>query len=117
MSVYDVTFGSLGLVCAYLAYKTNPFKSDVEATSAFTSFQRNYVRVCVLDHDDVRLASGALHDPQRGPYVYALYQHYGYNQAEIGVRTFMLNYLCVIFQILFIAGFGSSMVFGTMGND
>ncbi len=36
----------------------------------------------------------------QGPYVYALYQHYGFNQAEIGT--------------LFIAGFGSSMVFGTM---
>ncbi|GAB5355177.1 hypothetical protein AAMO2058_000183400 [Amorphochlora amoebiformis] len=91
MSVYDVTFGSLGLVCAYLAYKTNPFKSDVEATSAFTSFQRNYVFVFL---------TMMMSDWLQGPYVYALYQHYGYNQAEIG--------------ILFIAGFGSSMVFGTM---
>jgi hypothetical protein len=32
--------------------------------------------------------------------VYALYQHYGYGQGDIGR--------------LFIAGFGSSMVFGTV---
>lgn len=36
----------------------------------------------------------------QGPYVYALYQHYGYDQGDIGR--------------LFIAGFGSSMVFGTI---
>lgn len=36
----------------------------------------------------------------QGPYVYALYQHYGYKQADIGR--------------LFIAGFGSSMIFGTI---
>jgi hypothetical protein len=36
----------------------------------------------------------------QGPYVYALYQHYGYTTGDIGK--------------LFIAGFGSSMVFGTI---
>ena len=36
----------------------------------------------------------------QGPYVYALYQHYGYDKGDIGR--------------LFIAGFGSSMVFGTI---
>lgn len=36
----------------------------------------------------------------QGPYVYALYQHYGYEVKDIGR--------------LFIAGFGSSMVFGTI---
>lgn len=36
----------------------------------------------------------------QGPYVYALYQHYGYEKGDIGR--------------LFIAGFGSSMVFGTI---
>lgn len=35
----------------------------------------------------------------QGPYVYALYQHYGFDRGAIGR--------------LFIAGFGSSMVFGT----
>ncbi|GLC76548.1 hypothetical protein PLESTF_001795000 [Pleodorina starrii] len=36
----------------------------------------------------------------QGPYVYALYQHYGYSVKDIGR--------------LFIAGFGSSMIFGTV---
>ncbi len=36
----------------------------------------------------------------QGPYVYALYQHYGFERGDIGR--------------LFIAGFGSSMVFGTI---
>ena len=36
----------------------------------------------------------------QGPYVYALYQHYGFDRGDIGR--------------LFIAGFASSMVFGTI---
>ena len=36
----------------------------------------------------------------QGPYVYALYQHYGFERGDIGR--------------LFIAGFGSSMIFGTV---
>eukprot|EP00951_Prasinocladus_malaysianus_P021438 scaffold177277_cov42-Prasinocladus_malaysianus.AAC.3 len=36
----------------------------------------------------------------QGPYVYALYQHYGFHRGDIG--------------LLFIAGFGSSLVFGTV---
>lgn len=36
----------------------------------------------------------------QGPYVYALYQHYGFSIGDIGT--------------LFIAGFGSSMIFGTV---
>lgn len=36
----------------------------------------------------------------QGPYVYALYQHYGFDRTAIGQ--------------LFIAGFGSSLLFGTL---
>jgi len=36
----------------------------------------------------------------QGPYVYALYQHYGFSRGDIGR--------------LFIAGFGSSLLFGTL---
>jgi hypothetical protein len=43
------------------------------------------------------LAAG---DWLQGPYIYALYEHYGYKVGDIGR--------------LFIAGFGSSMVFGTL---
>ncbi len=38
----------------------------------------------------------------QGPYIYALYEHYGYKVGDIGR--------------LFIAGFGSSMVFGTLAG-
>lgn len=41
----------------------------------------------------------AVGDWLQGPYVYALYESYGYSPAQIGQ--------------LFIAGFGSSMLFGT----
>ena len=39
----------------------------------------------------------------QGPYVYALYEYYGYEVGDIGR--------------LFIAGFGSSMVFGTIAGS
>ncbi len=52
-----------------------------------------------------RLGSPSLHhlaagDWLQGPYVYALYQYYGFDVKDIGR--------------LFIAGFGSSMIFGTI---
>ena len=46
------------------------------------------------------LTSCAAGDWLQGPYVYALYQHYNFSRGDIGR--------------LFIAGFGSSMVFGTV---
>ena len=58
--------------------------------AAFQQFQRSYVFVYCW------MVAG---DWLQGPYVYALYEHYGYGIADIG--------------ILFIAGFGSSMLFGT----
>jgi len=45
-------------------------------------------------------SSAAVGDWMQGPYVYALYEHYGYAVKDI--------------SRLFIAGFGSSMVFGTL---
>jgi hypothetical protein len=39
----------------------------------------------------------------QGPYVYALYSYYGYTKGDIGK--------------LFIAGFGSSMIFGTIAGS
>ena len=39
-------------------------------------------------------------DWMQGPYVYALYDHYGFDKEQIAH--------------LFIAGFGSSMLFGTV---
>lgn len=54
------------------------------------AFRNNYLAVYSLQ---------MLGDWLQGPYVYALYEHYGYSPAQIGQ--------------LFIAGFGSSMLFGT----
>ena len=46
------------------------------------------------------LPACAAGDWLQGPYVYALYQYYGFDVKDIGR--------------LFIAGFGSSMIFGTI---
>ena len=62
-----------------------------EATRAkWQKLLRKYLAVYLL---------GTLSDWLQGPYVYALYADYGYSQHEIAV--------------LFVAGFGSSMVFGS----
>ncbi|CAI5512872.1 unnamed protein product, partial [Closterium sp. Naga37s-1] len=66
-------------------------KDRAQTTPAFESFKNNYLLVYCL------MMAG---DWLQGPYVYALYQHYGYDKGDIGR--------------LFIAGFGSSMVFGTI---
>eukprot|EP01006_Ploeotia_vitrea_P020250 TRINITY_DN52524_c0_g1_i1.p1 TRINITY_DN52524_c0_g1~~TRINITY_DN52524_c0_g1_i1.p1 ORF type:complete len:335 (-),score=161.63 TRINITY_DN52524_c0_g1_i1:616-1620(-) len=66
-------------------------KGGTVVTEGFKKFQRTYLIVYL-----VMMAADWL----QGPYVYALYSHYGYSQQEIGV--------------LFIAGFASSMVFGTI---
>jgi len=56
----------------------------------FKRFQKTYLIVyfCVMAGDWLQ-----------GPYVYALYDSYGFDQHDIAV--------------LFVAGFGSSMIFGT----
>ncbi|MEW5319725.1 MAG: hypothetical protein WDW38_010861 [Sanguina aurantia] len=59
--------------------------------SAFVKLRNNYVLVYAL------MMAG---DWLQGPYVYALYEYYGYDVKDIGR--------------LFIAGFGSSMVVGTV---
>ena len=57
-------------------------------------------------YDWIRCLRAARHpsttagDWLQGPYVYALYRHYGFDRGAIGQ--------------LFIAGFGSSMIFGTI---
>jgi len=63
---------------------------DASQSKTFKDFQKNYLLVYLL-----AVASDWL----QGPYVYALYSEYGYSKSDIGV--------------LFIAGFGSSALFGT----
>lgn len=74
----------------------DPPSADVNAASEnaanirHTQLVRKYLTVYLL---------AALSDWLQGPYVYALYDAYGYSQHDIA--------------ILFVAGFGSSMVFGS----
>ncbi|XP_024383533.1 uncharacterized protein [Physcomitrium patens] len=66
-------------------------KDRITTSPAFNAFKNNYLVVYSL------MMAG---DWLQGPYVYALYVFYGYNKGDIGK--------------LFIAGFGSSMIFGTV---
>lgn len=70
--------------------KINSAASDTAATIRHSQLLRKYLVVYLL---------AALSDWLQGPYVYALYDAYGYSQHDIAV--------------LFVAGFGSSMVFGS----
>ncbi|KAL3677576.1 hypothetical protein R1sor_027524 [Riccia sorocarpa] len=89
-SFYYLVFGVQ--VAILLAMELGQGQKDRIATSsAFSSFKNNYLVVYCL------MMAG---DWLQGPYVYALYAHYGYTEGEIGR--------------LFIAGFGSSMLFGTI---
>ncbi|KAH7442825.1 hypothetical protein KP509_02G004000 [Ceratopteris richardii] len=65
-------------------------KDRIITNTAFSSFKNNYLVVYCL------MMAG---DWLQGPYVYFLYTQYGFNKGDIGR--------------LFIAGFGSSMIFGT----
>ncbi|MED6109364.1 hypothetical protein PIB30_032844 [Stylosanthes scabra] len=87
---YYMVFGVLAAVVAALELsKSN--KDRINTSSAFNSFKNNYLLVYSL------MMAG---DWLQGPYVYYLYSTYGYGKGEIGQ--------------LFIAGFGSSMLFGTI---
>ncbi|KAB1205132.1 Molybdate-anion transporter [Morella rubra] len=87
---YYLVFGVLAAVVAALELsKTN--KDRTNTSAAFNSFKNNYLLVYSL------MMAG---DWLQGPYVYYLYSTYGFGKGEIGQ--------------LFIAGFGSSMLFGTI---
>ncbi|KAM0935127.1 putative molybdate-anion transporter, MFS transporter superfamily [Dioscorea sansibarensis] len=87
---YYLLFGGLAVVVALLELSKTS-KDRVATSSAFNSFKNNYLVVYSL------MMAG---DWLQGPYVYFLYSQYGFGKGEIGR--------------LFIAGFGSSMVFGTI---
>ncbi|GAA0141521.1 hypothetical protein Leryth_004047 [Lithospermum erythrorhizon] len=87
---YYLVFGGLGAVVFVLELsKSN--KDRVNTSPAFNAFKNNYLIVYSL------MMAG---DWLQGPYVYYLYTTYGYGKGDIGQ--------------LFIAGFGSSMLFGTI---
>ncbi|CAN6461967.1 unnamed protein product [Victoria cruziana] len=87
---YYMVFGCLSLVVAVLEFSKTS-KDRASTTSAFNSFKNNYLVVYSL------MMAG---DWLQGPYVYFLYSQYGFDKGDIGR--------------LFIAGFGSSMLFGTI---
>ncbi|KAJ0968401.1 hypothetical protein J5N97_025318 [Dioscorea zingiberensis] len=87
---YYLVFGFLSLIVALLELSKTA-KDRVATSSAFNSFKNNYLVVYSL------MMAG---DWLQGPYVYFLYSQYGFDKGDIGR--------------LFIAGFGSSMLFGTI---
>ncbi|XP_019628300.1 PREDICTED: molybdate-anion transporter-like [Branchiostoma belcheri] len=88
--VFVETFYVLVGICVVLFLYTRTAIPSVEDRN-FQSFQRTYLVVYLL---------GAAGDWMQGPHVYALYQSYGMTTHQI--------------EQLFVAGFGSSMVFGTV---
>jgi MFS transporter, MFS domain-containing protein family, molybdate-anion transporter len=112
---YTATFGILSLFTAVtLFYEQKQQKTGAAQTAQnvlFARFRNNYLTVFSLMMG--RLSSGisvapsmltpvgcAAGDWLQGPYVYRLYEYYGFGVGQIGH--------------LFIAGFGSSFVFGTV---
>ncbi|WRX17059.1 Molybdate-anion transporter - like 2 [Theobroma cacao] len=87
---YFLVFGALGAVVAALELSKTS-KDRINTSPAFNSFKNNYLVVYSL------MMAG---DWLQGPYVYYLYSTYGFGKGDIGQ--------------LFIAGFGSSMLFGTI---
>ncbi|GLJ40202.1 hypothetical protein SUGI_0824690 [Cryptomeria japonica] len=87
---YYAVFGVMTVVVAALEL-TKGSKDRLSTSVPFNSFKNNYLVVYSL------MMAG---DWLQGPYVYFLYSQYGFNKGEIGR--------------LFIAGFGSSMLFGTI---
>lgn len=83
-------FWVLLAVCAVLYFVTRATLPAVTA-AGFTQFQRSYLIVYLL---------AMAGDWLQGPHVYALYDSYGMTTHQI--------------EILFVAGFGSSMIFGTV---
>lgn len=100
-NMYGIIFSILVTLCIFV--RTIQYREEVKnslsssasssagsRSSDFRSFQINYLIVYLL---------AVMADWLQGPFVYALYTEYGYGKKEIGQ--------------LFIAGFGSSAVFGT----
>lgn len=88
---YYVVFGAMAAVVAALELGGKSSKDRITTSQAFNSFKNNYILVYSL------MMAG---DWLQGPYVYYLYSTYGFGKGDIGQ--------------LFIAGFGSSMLFGTI---
>ncbi len=82
-------FGLLAVVCVILLIVNRRNQKTPTTSTEFFRFQLFYLIPYTLS---------VTADWLQGPYVYALYESYGYNIRDIG--------------ILFIVGFGSSALFG-----
>ena len=89
LSIYSGYLAIL-LIVFSIALCTNGLKLVSQGTPAFHAFQKKFLAVYLI-----MMAA----DWMQGPYVYRLYSYYGFSRQDNGV--------------LFIAGFGSSLVFGT----
>jgi hypothetical protein len=86
----DSSAGSTGTDLSSSGSGTTPTKEDPAVKKKWVDLLSRYLLVYLL---------ATCSDWLQGPYVYALYRDYGYEQHDIAV--------------LFVAGFGSAMVFGT----
>lgn len=89
-NIFIAGFGILSVLCALLFIYTRTALSAIN-DAAFKQFQRVYLVVYML---------AMAGDWLQGPHVYALYDSYGMTTHQI--------------EVLFVAGFGSSMIFGTI---
>jgi MFS family permease len=90
MDMFVAALIFLIITCIIIHFYTRQVQQQVK-DSNYRSFQQTYLIVYLL---------AAAGDWLQGPHVYALYESYGIEKHEI--------------EILFIAGFGSSMIFGTI---
>ncbi|CAK0784454.1 hypothetical protein CVIRNUC_007658 [Coccomyxa viridis] len=86
-----LVFAAVAAIAALLELSKRQSSKQETTNRDFIRFRNNYVLVYAL------MMAG---DWLQGPYVYALYQYYGFDRGQIGR--------------LFIGGFASSMVFGTL---
>ncbi|XP_059090437.1 molybdate-anion transporter-like [Tigriopus californicus] len=111
ISIVNHGFIPLGAIAAfvyYLSQKTNPpqilesaslpskqlihsSKTSNYDVNTFRSFQRNFCIVYIL---------ALFADGLQGPYIYKLYEHYGFQEFQIAQ--------------LYVVGFASSLIFGTI---
>ncbi|KAK0400232.1 hypothetical protein QR680_003414 [Steinernema hermaphroditum] len=87
--LFVVGLYGLSFIC-FVLYLYTKSKVSVPEDAQFLGFQRSYLTVYLM---------AVAGDWLQGPHVYALYDYYGMTKHEI--------------EILFIAGFGSSLCFGT----
>jgi hypothetical protein len=109
MDMFVFALGFLILLCIIIHFYTRQVQQQPK-DSNYRGFQQTYLLVYLLAvgknfNDKISLLKPILifflaGDWLQGPHVYALYESYGIQKHEI--------------EVLFIAGFGSSMIFGTI---